>query len=73
MDIIPIAVSALELFEKNTKIDLTNIDIVDDFKTCMAQKIVLLGSIWKVLRENSSKDTYSRKIIRFFKSRILNT
>ena len=38
MDIIPIAVSALELFEKNTKIDLTNIDIVDDFKDVQQKK-----------------------------------
>lgn len=38
VDIIPIAVSALELFEKNTKIDLTNIDIVDDFKDVQQKK-----------------------------------
>ena len=73
VEIIPIVVGCTGTFYKEYEKYIKKIDIVDESKTCMAQKIVLLGtaylvcafmniilvfSIWKVLRENSSKKPF---------------
>ena len=44
MEIIPIVVGCTGTFYKEYEKDLKKIDIVDDFKTSVAQKIVLLGT-----------------------------
>ena len=44
VNIIPIVVGCTGTFYKEFEKDLKKIDIFDDFKTCVAQKIVLLGT-----------------------------